>query len=77
MSEVVYTGQVPITRSQLESFIRVINISTNQPLTIEEVLANERLLQYICFEAINDGVALHDPTEFWNNDGWCDVEQYR
>lgn len=71
-----------VSREQLEGIIKCLNeneLSDEQEerLTIEEVLANPKLRDYLCGEAVEDGIALYDPDEFWNNDGWCDLRDYR
>lgn len=83
MSDVfVCSVVVNVTEKQLLSFIEILNkyeIDDNdeERLTSEEVLSKPNLLEYLCKEAVNDGVALYDPFEFWNNDGWCDFRMYR
>lgn len=81
-SEIVATYKVGVTRKQLESFVETINHywlddEEDAPLTVNEVLQNEKLQDYICGEAILDGVAMFDPDEFANSDGWCEVADYR
>jgi hypothetical protein len=77
--EIVFVVPVNITKIQLVNIILVLNKFEfpEDPLTIEEVLSNPELLKYICTEAAEDGTALFDPFEFWNNDGWCDIFDYR
>lgn len=79
-----------VSREQLEGIIKCLNENElegwrnpdgsgeqEELLTIEEVLANPKLRDYLCGEAVEDGIALYDPHEFWNNDGWCDLRDYR
>jgi len=74
---------VEVNNVQLQGIIDTLNrfeIDENEgetPLTIEEVEGNKELLTYLCKEAVEDGIALYDPVEFWNNDGWCDFKDYR
>lgn len=81
--EVVYSVTTHISREQLLGFIKILNEyeidedEGEELFTVEEVLSKPDLLKYICTEAVNDGVALYDPIEFWNNDGWCDVKDFR
>jgi hypothetical protein len=81
LSPVLYTVQVGVNQDQLEQIIKCLNkyeIDEDETeLTIEEVKSNPNLLKYLCEEAVVDGVALYDPFEFWNNDGWCDFKDYR
>lgn len=77
---VVKEVTVQVTQDQLEDILEVINryeLDEGIELTLEQVLANDELLTYICETAVDDGVlALYDPLEFWNNDGWCDVQDH-
>lgn len=79
----VYTQEVHITKVQLEGYIDTINNGMDeeddeyQPLTYKEVVNKKDLLHYICSSVIEDGVGVYDPEEFWNNDGWCDITDYR
>ena len=74
---------VHVSVSQIESFIKTINngyeVSSGEaePLTIQELMSNDRLMDYICTGAVEDGIAMYDPFEFWCNDGWCDWQDYR
>lgn len=83
MSKVVAVVEVEITQEKLVSFLGAINEfcideeDGDSPITLEEAITNERLLDYICKEAVEDGVAMYDPEEFIQNDGWCDVADYR
>lgn len=80
---VVFTVQVEVTEKQLKSFISVLNENEvdedegEKELTFKEVTGNPKLLEYICTEAVKDGVGMYDPEEFWNSDGWCDWRDYR
>jgi hypothetical protein len=80
-SKVVFTVPVNITKKHLISFIEVLNQyeidEAEEELTIEEVLSKPKLLEYLCIGAVEDGTAMYDPFEFWNNDGWCDFKDYR
>ncbi len=79
--EVVFVVPVNVTRSQLvDNIIRILNryeLCEEEPLTIEEILSKPELLKYLCTESVKDGIALYDPYEFWSNDGWCNVRDYR
>lgn len=79
MSDIVYTTQISVNEIQLRSFIPYLNRNRDDdnPITYEEIINNKKLLKYVCTEAVEDGVALFDPAEFWINGGWCDVEDYR
>ena len=83
MENALCTVAVPITGDDLERFIKVINGGWEvreeevPPLTLPELMSNDRLMEYIVTEAVEDGVAMYDPGEFWNNDGWCDWQDYR
>ena len=85
MSKIVLkTVQIEITEDQIISFLPTINRSFDQQdgdvlITIDEVKSNPKLLDYIVDEIVKDSVlmGLGDPFEFWNNDGWCDVQDYR
>lgn len=72
---------VHVTIRHMMSFIKVINKydmdCQEKPLTIEEVNTNPDLCEYICKEAVEDGTAMYDPTEFHCNDGWSDIRLYR
>jgi hypothetical protein len=79
---------VSITDIQLQTFIDQINQDLADEdgdlfdeddglLTITEVVGNQKLLDYICESAVEDGTAVYDPEEFWNNDGWCDWSDFR
>ena len=78
---VVFTVLVHITRDQLANFINVLNRfelrDGEEPLTVDEVISKPNLLKYICDEAVEDGAAIVDPVQFWNEDGWCDWRQFR
>lgn len=80
-TDVVFVVPVSVTKNELESFLLVLNEleleEDEDELTVEEVLNNPDLLRYLCEEAVEDGVALHDPQEFYSNDGWCDFRDYR
>jgi len=81
--EIVCVVSVSVTRERLVDILENINEyvtdpdSESGPITIEECLSNQELREYICFEAVQDGVALYDPLEFIRNDGWADIEDYR
>lgn len=77
--DVVFKATVDVTKQHLEAFIETLNAwdRPTSPLTLEEVLSKPVLLKYICSEAVEDGVAMYDPEEFWSNDGWCDWQDYR
>lgn len=87
--ETVYTVQVNVTKTQLLSIIACLNRHEfdsgrknpegveDEILTFTEVMSKPNLLKYLCEEAVEDGVALYDPVEFWTNDGWCDVRDFR
>lgn len=81
MNETVFVVPVKVTSVQLQSFIDILNgwefKKHETRLTFDEVMANPKLLEYICTEAVLDGVAMYDPLTFWNNDGWCDIRDYR
>lgn len=79
-SEIVLEVVVKVTKNQLLSFINVLNkweFGKKDQLTFDEVMSKPKLLNYICSTAVEDGVALYDPLSFWNNDGWCDIRDYR
>lgn len=81
--EVVFTKECHVNREQLQDIIDVLNRNEidededEQPLTIDEVIGNKALLEYICGEALDNTESLYDPVEFWNGDGWCDFKDYR
>lgn len=79
--DVVCVVPVSVTEKQLESFIAILNgwelRKHEERLTLEEVMSKPKLLEYICREAVEDGVGVYDPLTFWNNDGWCDIRDYR
>lgn len=79
---VVKEIMVQVTDQHISEFIEQMNRDVyedegEQFLTVEEVVGNDRLLTYVCEQAVADGVALYDPLEFWNADGWCDWKDYR
>lgn len=78
-NDVVFSMPMHVTRSHLQSFVNTINqFEKPQPkLSVQEVIDNKELLNYICSNALEDGVAMYDSTEFYRNDGWSDWEQYR
>jgi hypothetical protein len=78
--DVVYSQAVNVTTAQLQKIVDVLShdvYEDEQPLSIDEVLNNPQLLDYICSNTIEDGVALYDPHEAWNNDCWCEWKDYR
>lgn len=79
MDETIFVVPVKVTSTQLQSFIDVLNKweFDEDKLTFDEVMAKPKLLEYICTEAVLDGTAIFDPLSFWNNDGWCDIRDYR
>lgn len=81
MSKVVHVVQVEITETNLQDIIDILNkreIDDGEvPLTLQEVVKNKQLLEYICKEAVNDILGLYDPHELWNNGGWEDFKEFR
>ena len=78
---VVITIPVPVTIMVLQTFLDVINScildEDDDPfLTVESVQKQPKLLEYICKEAVMDGTAMYDPSEFFNNDGWDELRDY-
>jgi len=79
---VIIVVPVEVTIKHILSFMEVLNDrEIERPeeefLTLDEILKNHKLMKYLATEAVNDGVAMFDPFEFWNNDGWCDFRDYR
>ena len=77
-NDVVYRIEIQLTRNDLENLLEVLNRYEfdDNPLTVEEVLSKPDLLKYICEMDFKE-CTLIDPLEYWNNDGWCDVHNYR
>ena len=78
---IVCTIAVNVNVGQLNDILDTLNKHEidegEEKLTLTEVVNNEKLLNYICREAVEDGTAMYDPFEFWNADGWCDFKDYR
>lgn len=79
-NDIIYTGKVDITRQNLEGIVEVLNryrFPETPLLTIEEILNNPRLKEYICAEAVADSLCIYDPLEAFSGDAWADWEDYR
>ncbi len=80
MSKVVKIVQFEVTEEQIQKIVNLLNKwsidEDEQPLTLQEVLTNQNLLDYLIDQ---DAVlyGLTDMSEYYRNDGWCDFRDYR
>lgn len=79
MSKVLGTIQVQFTEDHLKSILKVLNHFRDeeggeQQITIEQVLANPKLLQYIMDEW--ERGADRDVHEIRSADGWDEINDY-
>ena len=72
----MYTVTFEMTRDDVMEIISVLNEYQSTNITIEEVEKNPELLKYICEMDFKD-YTMTDLVEYWNQDGWADVEDYR
>ncbi len=74
----VRTVTFEVTEDHISDILNTINRFEDNPFTLEEVLSNEKLLDYIVSEIANDTpLSLYDPFEVWNSDYWSDIHKYR
>lgn len=80
-SKIVKVVQIELTEEKLQEVIDLLNKHSidgiiERPLTLQEVLANQDLLDYLIDEdAVRYG--LHDMLEYYRTDGWSDFRDYR
>jgi len=71
---IVYTQTYEITESQLRKVVDLMATESDPPLTMDEVLGNDYLKEYLCEGIIMCG---YDIEDFFICDGWCDWRDYR
>jgi hypothetical protein len=74
----MYTVTITITESDVQQIIDELNYhDESNPLTLDEVKAKPELLKYLVESLDFKELAMLDLEQFWNSDGWADVENYR
>lgn len=73
--------EVVISEEMLQKCINALNASDvgsgTEPLTMQELKGNEKLMQFIAYELVCEAVDKFEIGEFINNDGWNEWEDYR
>lgn len=83
LQNVAFASKRELTKQQLMVIIDCLNKYEfdedvgDVPLTYDEVINNPKLLEYITTSAFSDWSGINDPVSFWNDDGWCDIQNYR
>lgn len=73
----MHTVQVIVSEQEVQDILDVLNeyeLPAN-PITLDEVKGNSKLLSYLATEYVEGGGV--DPFEIWNADGFNDVAEYR
>lgn len=76
--KIVYRVTTEITEWQLAGFLDQINKDEEDNdighIDLARVMRLPHLLKFLCDSAVEDGVAVYDPEEGWNNDVWSGWE---